>query len=73
MTSSVVCDISFELARHEFQRITYVFRDLRVVDIMVLCLPWLDDEYVSLPFGTTRRFTLMHRTNVETKTKERRP
>jgi hypothetical protein len=46
--------VTFELARHEFQRTFYVLHDLRVADL-VLGLPWLDDEQ----FGTTRAFTLM--------------
>jgi hypothetical protein len=43
VTSSTVIDITFELARHEFQRSFYVSRDLRVANL-VLGLPWLDDE-----------------------------
>jgi hypothetical protein len=65
VTSSTVYDITFELARHEFQRNFYVLRDLRNVD-MVLSLLWLDDEHISLHFGTTRVFTLMDGTTVET-------
>jgi hypothetical protein len=42
VTSSTLCDITIELARHELQLTFYVLRDLRVVD-MVLGLPWLDD------------------------------
>jgi hypothetical protein len=38
VTSSIVCDITFELARHEFQRNFYVPRDLRAADL-VLGLP----------------------------------
>jgi hypothetical protein len=55
VTSSTVCDITFELARHEFQRNyeIYVLRDLRAADL-VLGLPWLDDEHASSQFGTTR-------------------
>jgi hypothetical protein len=53
VTSSTVCDVTFELARHEFQRTFYVLRNLRVVDL-VLGLPWLDDEHASFQFGTTR-------------------
>jgi hypothetical protein len=41
--SSTVCDISIELARHEFQRTFCVLRDLRATG-MALGLPWLDDE-----------------------------
>jgi hypothetical protein len=47
VTSSTVCDIAFELARHEFQRAFYALRYLRVADL-VLGLPWLDDEQASL-------------------------
>jgi hypothetical protein len=71
-TSSSVCDITFELARHEFQRAFYVLRDLRDADV-VLGLPWLDDEHASLQFGTTRVFTLMDGTTVETRIEEGRP
>jgi hypothetical protein len=71
VTSSTVCDITFELALYEFQRTFYVLRDLRVVD-MVLGLPWLDDKQASLQFGTTRVFTMMDGTTVETQTEERR-
>jgi hypothetical protein len=60
VTSSIVCDITFELARHEFQRNFYVLRDVRVDDL-VLDLPWLDDEHASLQFGTTRIFALEQR------------
>jgi hypothetical protein len=38
VTSSTVCDVTFELARHEFYRTFYVLRDLRVVDL-ILGLP----------------------------------
>jgi hypothetical protein len=31
VTSSTVCDVTFELARHEFQRTFYVSRDLRLL------------------------------------------
>jgi methyl coenzyme M reductase subunit C len=41
VTSSTVCDVTFELARHEFQRASYVLRDLRTVDLN-MGLPWLD-------------------------------
>jgi hypothetical protein len=58
VTSSTVCEITPELARHEFQRKFYVLRDLRVVD-MVLGLSWLNDEQASLQFGTTRVFVMM--------------
>jgi predicted aspartyl protease len=33
VTSSTVCFITFELARHEFHRIFYVFNDLRNADL----------------------------------------
>jgi hypothetical protein len=35
-------------------------------------LPWLDDEQASLQFGSTRVFTLMDGTSVETHLEERR-
>jgi hypothetical protein len=56
VTSSIVCDVTFELARHEFQRIFYVLRDLRAADLIV-GLPWLDDENASLQFGSITVFT----------------
>jgi hypothetical protein len=43
VTSSTVCDYTFQLARHEFHRTFYVLRDLRAADL-ILGLPWLDDE-----------------------------
>jgi hypothetical protein len=46
VTSSTVSDVTFELARHEFQRTFYVLRDLRAADL-ILGLPWLDDEHAS--------------------------
>jgi hypothetical protein len=64
--------VIFNLARHEFQRIFYVLRDLRVDDL-VLGLPWLDDEHASLQFCTTIAFTLMAGTTMETQLEERRP
>jgi hypothetical protein len=72
VTSSTICDITFELARHEFQRIFYVLLDLRATN-MVLGLPWLDDEQASLQFGTSRVFTLMDGTSLETQIEERCP
>jgi hypothetical protein len=72
VTSSTVCDVTFELARHEFQRTFYVLRDLRAADL-ILGLPWLDDEHASLQFGSTRVFTLMDGTAVETTLDEQRP
>jgi hypothetical protein len=71
VTSSTVCDVSFELARHEFHRTFYVLRDLRAADL-ILGLLWLDDEHASLQFGITRVFTLMDDTAVETSLEERR-
>jgi hypothetical protein len=44
VTSSTVCDVTFELARHEFHRTFYVLRDLRAADL-IMGLPWLDDEH----------------------------
>jgi hypothetical protein len=72
VTSSTICDVTFELARHEFQRTFYVLRDLRAADL-ILGLPWLDDEHASLQFLSTRVFTLMDGTTVETQLEERRP
>jgi hypothetical protein len=72
VTSSTVCDVTFELARHEFHRTFYGLRDLRDADL-ILGLPWLDDEHASLQFGSTRVFTLMDGTAVETTLEERRP
>jgi hypothetical protein len=72
VTSMTVGDVTFELARQEFHRTFYVLRDLRTADL-ILCLPWLDDEHASLQFGTTRFFTLMDGTAVETTLEERRP
>jgi hypothetical protein len=46
VTSSTVYDITFELARHEFQRTFYVLRDLSAAH-PVLGLPWLDGEHAS--------------------------
>jgi hypothetical protein len=38
VTSSIVYDVTFELARHEFQRTFYVLRDLRAADLVLgLC------------------------------------
>jgi hypothetical protein len=51
VTTSTVCDVTFELARHEFQQTFYVLRDLRAAEL-ALGLPWLDDEQTSLQFGT---------------------
>jgi hypothetical protein len=72
VTSSTVCDVTFELARREFHRTFYVLRDLRVADL-ILGLPWLDDKQASLQFGPTRVFTLMDGTALETTLEERRP
>jgi hypothetical protein len=71
VTSSTVSDVTFELARHEFQRTFYVLRDLRATNL-ILGLPWLDDEHAFLHFGSTRVFTLMDGTIVETQLEERR-
>jgi hypothetical protein len=71
VTSSSVCEIIFELVRHEFKRIFNVSRDLRATN-MVLGLPWLDDEQASLRFGTTRVVTLKDGNAVETRVEERR-
>jgi hypothetical protein len=65
VTSSTVCGVTFEPARHEFQRTFYVLRDLRAAGLL-LGLPWLDDEQTSLPFGTTKVFNLMDGRGVET-------
>jgi hypothetical protein len=72
VTSSTVCDVTFELARHEFHRTFYLLRDLRASDL-ILSLPWLDDEHASLQLGSTMVFTLMDGTAVETTLEERRP
>jgi hypothetical protein len=72
VTSSRVYNITFKLARHEFQRTFYVVRDLRAI-VIVLSLPWLDDEQASLQFGTTRVFNVMDDTTEETQTKEHKP
>jgi hypothetical protein len=72
VTSSTVCNVTFEEARNEFQRTFYDLRDLRASDF-VMCLPWLDEEHASLQFGTTRVFTLMDGTTLETRLEERRP
>jgi hypothetical protein len=71
VTSSTVCDVTFELARHEFQRTFYGVRDLRAANL-ILGLPWLDDEHASLQFGSTMVLTLMDGTEVETQHDERR-
>jgi hypothetical protein len=71
VTSSTVCDVTFERARHEFHRTFYVLRDLRATDL-IPGLPWLDDEHASLQFGTSRVFTLMDGIGVETTLEERR-
>jgi hypothetical protein len=72
VTSSTVCDVTFELARHEFHRTFFVLRDLRAADL-IMGLPWLDDEHASLLFGSTIVFILMDGTAVETTLEERRP
>jgi hypothetical protein len=35
VTSSTVCDVTFEMARHEFQRTFYVLRDLRATNLIL--------------------------------------
>jgi hypothetical protein len=50
VTSSTVCVMTFEPARHEFKGTFYVLRDLRGAYFM-LGLSWLDDEQASLHFG----------------------
>jgi hypothetical protein len=72
VTSLTVCDITFELGRHEFQRTFYVLHDLRAADL-VLGLPWLDDDHASLQSGTTCLFTQKDETAVETQIEERLP
>jgi hypothetical protein len=62
VTSTTVCDVTFELARHECHRTFNVLRYLRTSDL-IMGLPWLDDEHASLQFGTTRIFTLMDGTD----------
>jgi hypothetical protein len=71
VTSSTVCDVTFELARHEFHRTFCVLRDLRAADL-IMGLPRLDDAHASLQFGSTRVFTVMDGTTVETTLEERR-
>jgi hypothetical protein len=70
-TYLTVYHITFELARHEFQRTFYVVRDLRATN-MVHGLPWLDDNQASMQFGTTRVLSLMDGTHVDTQTEERK-
>jgi hypothetical protein len=65
VTLSTVCVVTFEVARHEFQRTFSVLREIRTVDL-ILGLPWLDEEHASLQFGTTRVFTLMDGIALET-------
>jgi hypothetical protein len=72
VTSSTVCDVTFELGRHEFHLTFYVLRDLRDADL-ILGFPCLDDEHASLQFGSTRVFTQMDGTAMETTLEERRP
>jgi hypothetical protein len=72
VTSSTVCDVTFELARYEFHRTFYVLRDLRAAEL-IMGLPWLDDDHASLQFDSTRVFTLMDGTAMETTLEERRP
>jgi hypothetical protein len=49
VTSTIVCDISFAVAQHDFVRTFHVLRDLRAADI-VLGLPWLINKQVTLRF-----------------------
>jgi hypothetical protein len=35
VTFSTVCDVTFELARYEFHRTFYVFRDLRAANLIL--------------------------------------
>jgi hypothetical protein len=72
VTSSTVCDVTFELAHNEFHRTFYVLRDLRAADL-IMGLQWLYDEQASLHFGSTSAFTLMDGTAVENTLEERRP
>jgi hypothetical protein len=71
VTFSTVWDITFELARHEFQRTFYVLSDLRAAH-PVLNLPWLDGEHASLQLGTTRVLTVMDGTTMDPHIEERR-
>jgi hypothetical protein len=71
VTSSTVCDVTFEMVRHEFQRNFYVLRDSRAAEL-IMGLPWFDDEHASLQFGSTRVLTLMDGTMLETQLEERR-
>jgi hypothetical protein len=64
VTSSVVCEISFELAPHELEMAFHVLRDLRAVGLAP-GLPLPNDEQALLNFGTTRGFTLTNGTSVE--------
>jgi hypothetical protein len=66
--SYTFCEITFELARHEFKRTFYVLRDLRAIISLVFGLPLLDDEQASLLFGTTRVITMMDGSTVEIQT-----
>jgi hypothetical protein len=72
VASSTIRDVTFELARHKFQRSFYVLCNLRAADL-ILGLPWLDDEHASFQCGSTGVFTLMDGTAVETTLEERRP
>jgi hypothetical protein len=72
VTSSTIRDVTFEPARHEFHRTFYVLRNLRPADL-IMGLSWLDEEHASLQFGSTRVFTLMDGTTMETTLEERRP
>jgi hypothetical protein len=53
VTSSTVCDITFDLARHELQRTFYVLRYLRDVDM-------LGTRFITMARRLTRLFTDRH-------------
>jgi hypothetical protein len=38
VTCSTVCDVTFELACHKFQRTVYVLRDLRLNDLVLVTM-----------------------------------
>jgi hypothetical protein len=50
-----------------------LFTSYVIYVLLILGLPWLDDEHASLQFGSARVFTLMNGTAVETTLEERRP
>jgi hypothetical protein len=55
-----------------FNGLFFVSRDLRAANL-ILGLPRLDDEHASMQFSSTRVFTLLDGTTVETTLEERRP